>query len=365
VHRSGFPAAAVRIDGALGIRRTARGLSPQRMPEGATLPDPFLEFDVAAAAGIRLVFRTAATRIRVTVRCEALELPGIRFEAPFDLVIDGEFVARECCPAGTIRFDDDRNRTVVTGADETVEFAGLAAADKLVEIWLPHTAVVELLAIEADAEIVAPPADGRPRWLHHGSSISHCLEATGPTGSWPAIAAARGGRSLIGLGFAGQAVLDPVVARAIRDTPADLISLCIGINIVGGALMRERTFLPAAEGFLETIREGHPETPILIVSPILCPALEEAPGPLENDPVTGRLVALGTADDARRGALTLRRCRELLAELARRGGGPVRYLDGRELFGIDDVGDLPDGLHPNPAGYARMGDRFAHLVFER
>jgi lysophospholipase L1-like esterase len=33
------------------------------------------------------------------------------------------------------------------------------------------------------------------------------------------------------------------------------------------------------------------------------------------------------------------------------------------LFGPDDVGDLPDGLHPNPAGYQRIGDRFFDLAF--
>jgi lysophospholipase L1-like esterase len=36
-------------------------------------------------------------------------------------------------------------------------------------------------------------------------------------------------------------------------------------------------------------------------------------------------------------------------------------VDGLALFGPDDVGDLPDGLHPNAAGYRRMGERF-HAV---
>ena len=30
-----------------------------------------------------------------------------------------------------------------------------------------------------------------------------------------------------------------------------------------------------------------------------------------------------------------------------------------------DAGDLPDDLHPNPAGYARIGERFASLVFAK
>ena len=38
-------------------------------------------------------------------------------------------------------------------------------------------------------------------------------------------------------------------------------------------------------------------------------------------------------------------------------------MDGRELFGPDDLADLPDGLHPNAAGYRTMGERFARLAF--
>ena len=35
------------------------------------------------------------------------------------------------------------------------------------------------------------------------------------------------------------------------------------------------------------------------------------------------------------------------------------YLDGLDLFGADDIALLPDGLHPSPAGYLRIADRFA------
>ena len=68
------------------------------------------------------------------------------------------------------------------------------------------------------------------------------------------------------------------------------------------------------------------------------------------------------------GALTLRRIRELEAEIvaARRAAGDanLHLLQGPDLFGPDDVGDLPDGLHPNAAGYQRMGERFHALAFQ-
>ena len=50
------------------------------------------------------------------------------------------------------------------------------------------------------------------------------------------------------------------------------------------------------------------------------------------------------------GSMTARRCREIIAEIVdattRAGDSNLHYLDGLELFGPDDVGDLPDGLAP-------------------
>jgi lysophospholipase L1-like esterase len=45
------------------------------------------------------------------------------------------------------------------------------------------------------------------------------------------------------------------------------------------------------------------------------------------------------------------------------GDANLHYLDGLALFGPDDAGDLPDDLHPNAAGYARLGHRFAAHAF--
>jgi hypothetical protein len=44
------------------------------------------------------------------------------------------------------------------------------------------------------------------------------------------------------------------------------------------------------------------------------------------------------------------------------GDKNIRYLSGLELFNEPDHGDLPDDLHPNTAGYRRMGERFHKLM---
>ena len=77
----------------------------------------------------------------------------------------------------------------------------------------------------------------------------------------------------------------------------------------------------------------------------------------------GKFVTIEGFEPYRVGCLSLTRIRELVAEAvdARRAAGDanLHYVDGLDLFGEADADDLPDDLHPNPAGYERMGERFA------
>src|SRR6266704_1813796 len=109
---------------------------------------------------------------------------------------------------------------------------------------------------------------GGPVWLRHGSSISQGSNATTPARTWPAVAARLAGAELRNLGIGGSALADPFTARVMRDAPADLVSVKLGINVVNLDSMRLRSFVPAVHGFLDTIRDGHPTTPLVIISPI-------------------------------------------------------------------------------------------------
>ncbi len=134
--------------------------------------------------------------------------------------------------------------------------------------------------------------------------------------------------------------------------------------------MRLRAFSPAIHGFLDTIREGHPTTPLLLVSPVLCPTHENTPGPLMPDLETGTLQFKATGDPAETaaGRLTLTIIRDVLADIVKQRAAEdsnLHYLDGLDLYGESDHAEfpLPDAIHPSPEGHRRIGENFAKLVF--
>ncbi|RZT83588.1 GDSL-like lipase/acylhydrolase family protein [Pseudonocardia sediminis] len=363
------------LRGALELERTEHGLAPHRLPVRARAQgDGQLAMAEAQPSGVRVVFRTRAgvveldtLRTRVGYRGMPLRPDGV-----YDLLVDGELVAQASTTGGKVLLLDMATGTAETrpGPVGTVRFDGLADRVKDVEIWLPHTEITELVALRTDAPVEAVPAGERRVWLHHGSSISHGSNAASPSTTWAALAAARGGVDLVNLGFGGSAMLDPFTARAMRDTPADLISVKIGINLVNADVMRLRAFGPAVHGFLDTIRDGHPTTPLLVVSPILCPIHEDTPGPGAVDMEDGSMRFRATGDPAERaaGKLTLTVIRTELARIVaqRSVDDPnLTYLDGLDLYGDADHADLPlpDRLHPDAATHRRIAERFAEAVF--
>ncbi|WP_171166550.1 GDSL-type esterase/lipase family protein [Streptomyces sp. I05A-00742] len=364
------------LRGALDLERTEHGVLPHRLPAWVReqFPDAGLAQAESQPSGVRLAFRTRATAVELDVLPTKRVYQGLPTppDGVYELVVDGVPAGRAGVPGGNVRTVDMSTGTSVTtpGVPGTLRFDGLSDTEKDVEIWLPQVETVELIALRTDAQVDAVPDRGRRVWLHHGSSISHGSSADGPTGTWPALAAARGGVELVNLGLSGNALLDPFLARTLRDTPADLISVKIGINLVNADVMRLRAFTPAVHGFLDTIREGHPATPLLVVSPVLCPLQEDTPGPLapDFDGSSLRFKPLGDPADRAAGRLTLNVIRDELSRITaqRAATDPnLHYLDGRSLYGEQDFAELPlpDGLHPDPAGHRRIGERFAERVF--
>jgi hypothetical protein len=370
------PVTEALLRGHLDVELTPDGLLPHRLPAWARrqLPDEQFAMVEAQPSGVRLAFRTTATVVELRTRPTKRAYLGLPAPADgvYELLVDGRLTAQTTVPGGNLRVIDMSTGTadLQEGPPGTARFTGLPSGDKAVEIWLPHNETTELLSLHTDAPVAPAAHADRRRWLHHGSSISHGSNAAGPTTIWPALAAAEGGVDLVNLGFGGSALLDPFTARTMRDTPADLISVKIGINVVNTDAMRLRAFGPAVHGFLDTIREGHPTTPLLVVSPLLCPVQEDTPGPLAPDFSSGTLRFKATGDPAERasGRLTLTIIRDTLARIvAERAGedSDLHYLDGRSVYGPEDYAEfpLPDEIHPDPAGHRRIAANFTRHAF--
>jgi hypothetical protein len=364
----------VVIRGAVRIERTARGLLPRRATEEAfrRIPDDFMRASVGQSAGIRLAFRTAATRLELRVSgMKMTELPDTPMpEGWYDVTRDGEIVASAASMVGPrFVFSFERPDAFrVDGPDDVLAF-DLPGGDAEYELWLPYTDEVELLGLSADAPVLPATASDRPRWLHHGSSISHGYIASRTTNTWPVIAARGLGFDLTSVAYSGNALLDQLTARTIRDTPADLISLKLGINVVNGDHMRRRVFRSAVHGFLDTIRDGHPATPILVISPIHCPPVERVPGPTYAVPDRTPLwvESRGRAEELAEGKLSLEVIRDELraiVDLRREWDAALGYLDGSELYGAEDNArmPLPDNLHPADDVNALLAERFTNLA---
>ncbi len=312
--------------GAISLQKTEDWVMPWRtpFPMNALFPEPLLE-RAAMPAGVRISFQSDTEHLSGT-------LVPQNESGLLDLCCDGELI-------GSL---DLAKRDGFT-------FENLPAGEKCIELWLPQFGKFQLQGLEiADGATLAPFTDSRPRWITYGSSITQCRTAASPTQTWPGIVARGHGVNLTCLGYGGQCHLDPMVAQMIRDQPADYISLCLGINIQGASSLGPRAFRPAIIGTVQTIREKHPETPLVLMSPICSPPREETPN------------AVG---------FHLKKMREEVhaaAETLRsHGDRNVHYVDGLQVFGAAHVDLLPDALHPDAEGYRVMGANFIAEVAKK
>ena len=312
--------------GAVSLQKTDDWVMPWRTPHPMQVlfPEPLLERS-AMPAGVRISFRSNTTRVSGNI------VPQNE-SGMLDLCCDGEIVA-----------------SLDLTQKDTFVFEGLSDTEKLIELWLPQFGSFQLRSLEIDdGATLNPFTDTRPRWVTYGSSITQCRTAASPTQTWPAIVARQHGLNLTCLGYGGQCHLDAMVARMIRDLPADYISMCLGINIQGASSLGPRAFRPAIIGAVQIVREKHPDIPLVLMSPIYSPPREETPNAVGFH-LKGMREEVQAAAEA----------------LQSHGDRNVHYVDGLSVFGTDYEHLLPDALHPDAEGYRVMGKNFKTEVAEK
>ena len=336
------------LEGQIDVRRRPGAVQPLRLPFAeAGFYDPFNRWVASTAAGVRLRFRSDTQAVRLTATQHlASTAVGAERRGAYDLYLDGKFFARGFGQGGALMAPSGG----LTGDPAiTVDFEGLAAGDKLIELWLPQAATVSITGLSIDdGASLAPAPDTRARVIFHGSSITHDMEAEGATATWPAVASNLAGVNHLNLGWGGSCLLSGLAARIIRDQPADAIVLKLGINVHPEGQMKERAFTDSAHAMISIIREHHAKIPMVVISPIFSAARDEAGS--AGGPVAGP----DAGNPGRGGGGACRR----------RGRGDQYFSEGWSCFRRRMRICCQDDLHPNTEGYRLMGEGRQFLLRE-
>lgn len=200
-------------------------------------------------------------------------------------------------------------------------------------VYLPEgmrPTVLSVAGLDGDIE----PAPRQPRWVVYGDSVAEGWIASAPALAWPAIAGREHGLDVANLGYAGAARGETSSAEQIAKLPAGVLTVSHGTNCWTRLPHSVGLFREKVIAFLDILRQEHPTTPLLVVSPVIRPDAEEQPNRL---------------------GATLADLRVAMEDLTERriaaGDANLHLLRGLDLIGSEHLGD---GIHPNDEGHRRM-----------
>lgn len=218
---------------------------------------------------------------------------------------------------------------------------GSQKTDEVITVYLPEgmkPIVTSLNPLSGSIE----PAPVRPRWLCYGDSIAEGWNASGPAGAWPAVAARRFGLDVVNLGYDGSARGEIVTAEHMAALSADVISLTHGTNCWSRTPHSYTQMVANTEAFLDVVREGHRNIPVVVASPVIRPDAESAPNKL---------------------GATLADLREAMEQVVQarieRGDGRLFFVHG---WSVLSANHLTDGIHPGNDGHRILAEVFGKAV---
>jgi lysophospholipase L1-like esterase len=189
------------------------------------------------------------------------------------------------------------------------------------------------------------PAPSAPRWVAYGDSILEGWNASEPALAWPAIVARQHGLDVTNLGYAGAARGEIVSAEHVAELPADVISITHGTNCYTRIPHTVGMFREGLQAFLDTIRQQHATTPIVVASPVVRPDAETTPNRLG--------ASLGDLREA---------MEDVIAERIQSGDLNLVIVPGRDLV---SAAHLADGLHPSDEGHAALAAALGPVIAEQ
>lgn len=221
-------------------------------------------------------------------------------------------------------------------------FEALEGTEREFTLYLPLYNNVTSLEIGLDdhASILPPSpfAVAKPV-VFYGSSITQGGCASRPGNAYPAMIGRQLNLDSVNLGFSGNGLGEPEMARLVAEVDAACFVLDFHINVATPAELRA-VYLP----FYDTVRASHPDTPIVMLSQIFQTREWTEPRAVEK----------------RHGQTAV--IRETLAEAIKRGDRNVHFVDGTWLIGPEAEGAFVDGVHPNDLGFQMMADGLAPVL---
>lgn len=324
-----------------------RRVRPTEPGEGWQDPGPFLR-GVAWLDGGRPVRADPADTMRLPWDTgERATLPiGVRLEFTTEAAHAVEIRYRATVPGPTDALRDLAHGFALWNRHGLLtEVFSEPAEESVVRLGLPRSGgPFTLHPPEAQSPLILglrgiggplSPAPAAPRWVVHGDSITEGWWSTRPAHGWPAVAGRALGWDTVNLGYAGAARGELATAEQLAGLPADVLTLAFGTNCWSRVPFTAPLLYETTRTFLDIVRQGHPRTPLLLLSPVLRPDAERTPNRLG--------ATLGALRDAME-----RATRDRISA----GDGRLALLPGRDLLGPEH---LADGLHPNDTGHQVLG----------
>jgi hypothetical protein len=301
---------------------------------------------------------------RLVLRSDTAVLAGRLVPVDLDAVAPPDYVLRDrlrrlvepCLAAAStvdLCCDGEWVGSMTLAGRDGFRFDGLPPGPKRLELWLPQFAPFRLIDLElSPGATAAPDEERRPRWIAYGSSLTGTYPPTAQPGrTWTAQVARARGLDHTVLAFPGGGHLEPMLARLIRDLPAEYVSLEVALNALSAASLSPRTYASAVIGFVQLVRDGHPDAPIVVQSPIYVPHNDDPARPGAQPNAVGFTLPAMRAETA-----------AAVARLQAHGDRRVHYVDGLRLYGPEHGHLSPDGVHPDAAGQDVLAQTFLREV---
>jgi lysophospholipase L1-like esterase len=289
-------------------------------------------------SGGRIRFRTDAPSIAIRVEypsapnmanMHAFGQTGVDLYAD-DVYISSAIADKDAAPGKTY---------------EKLFFKDMPRVERDITIYLPLYKPVKVLAIglpEARVSHARPYALPRPV-VFYGTSITQggCASRSGM--SYQAILGRMLNLDFVNLGFSGNGKGEAELARAVADIDASAYVLDFAQNN-GTVADLSTVYAP----FVQILREKHPDTPILAITPIY--STREATGDKEFQKMRDHI-------------------RQVVSRAIAAGDRHLQLVEGTDLLGPAQGDGLVDGSHPNDLGFQYMATglsaRLRKFILER